>query len=232
MKKLLIICLSAALLASSLMAFSGCENEEAPTDAETVAPAEKDDDLYKVKIVDENGAPVVGATLMITDSKGIFINAATDTNGEASAEADASGLGVMIIDLPEGYKKPDTVSGAFHALFEDKKELTLAVGRETEELATYTFELKDQNGDPIIGASLQLCPDGTCLASRFVTDENGILKKDMKPDIPVDVKILSLPDGYEMPDVIADGFDGSGYHARIAAGEYKVTITVTNGNNE
>ncbi len=226
-KKILVLLLSLSLMLSCIAFLIGCDvSEEETTEAETKA---EEDGAYTVTLVDSDGAAVVGASIMITDSKSVFISGTTDQNGSFSAESDAEGLGVMIVSLPSGYEKPEAVSGALHAVFGDKKELSVTVKKETTEVVTYKVTVVDQNGKGVFGVELQLCPNGTCLADKFVTDENGVCTKDMKPNLPVDIKVVSLPDGYEEPDVLAES---GGYHAKLEAGKTEITITVTKGNNE
>ncbi len=226
-KTALSLIMSLALILSLSAFIIGCEVSEEETAGETETKAETDG-AYTVTLVDNDGAAVVGASIMITDSKSVFISGTTDQNGSFSAESNAEGLGVMIVSLPGGYEKPETVSGALHALFGDKKDISITVQKETDEVVTYKVTVVDQNGNAVYGVELQLCPNGTCLADQFITDENGTCTKDMKPGLPVDIKIKELPDGYEMPDVLEE----SGYHAKIEAGESEITIEINKGNNE
>ena len=85
----------------------------------------------------------------------------------------------------------------------------------------YTVKVVDQNGDVVEGMSIQLCPNGVCLAEKFVTDANGEITVKLNAGYSVDVKLEGL-DGYVLPAPIKDS-----YHAVIAAGETEVTVTVT-----
>ena len=116
-----------------------------------------------------------------------------------------------------------------------KKEITVtaktveeAVIKAVEELGApsadkieYTVKVVDQNGDAVVGMSIQLCPNGVCLAEKFVTDANGEITVKLNAGSAVDVKLEAL-EGYVLPVSVNDP-----YHAVIAAGETEITITVT-----
>ncbi len=178
---------------------------------------------YTVTIVDNENNPVAGATIMITNSSDVFVNGTTDANGKFSSDTNGSNLGVMIVNLPDGYDKPATVSGAMHATFGESKSITITVNKKVNVTVTYTVKIVDQDNNAVVGAELQLCPNGTCLSDKFVTNDSGVCTKDLSPDLPVDVKIVSLPEGYTKPEAV----DANGYHGKIAAGETEIIIKVT-----
>lgn len=60
-------------------------------------------DVYTFTLVDEDGNPVVGATVMLRSNTDITL--VTDANGQVSAEfTDVGGVTAVIDSLPSGYK--------------------------------------------------------------------------------------------------------------------------------
>ena len=176
---------------------------------------------YTVTIVDGDNNPVEGVRLVITDGKN-FPTVVTDASGKASTELPEGSISVMIAGVPDGYVKPEKVSGSYHGVFASgKTELTVEIGKEVSNKVAYTVKVVDQNGDAVEGMQIQLCPDGVCLADQFITDANGEISKEMAPGKNVDVKLYPL-EGYTLPTE-----NDHGYHAVIATGETEITITVT-----
>lgn len=59
---------------------------------------------------------------------------------------------------------------------------------------TYKAYVKDQNGDPVVGALLNFCIDDLCMPSD--TNADGLAKNKYLPGTEVHVAINTLPDGY------------------------------------
>ena len=180
------------------------------------------DKTYTVTVLDGENTPVVGVKLVITDGNS-YPTATTDKDGKASVQLpEATTVSVMVTSVPNGYVKPEKVSGVYHGVFASgATEFTLTVEKEKDNKVAYTVKVVDQNGDAVEGMSIQLCPNGVCLAEKFVTDANGEITVKLNAGYSVDVKLEGL-DGYVLPAPIKDS-----YHAVIAAGETEVTVTVT-----
>ncbi len=228
-KRILCLLLVFSLMLCIPAIFAGCNSGEGKdtsgsnnTEQPTSTTSANNDNAYTVTIVDNEGNPVSGVSLMITNTTDVFKDGTTDSNGKFSAEVTGTNLGVMIVNVPDGYEKPAATNGVLHAMFENGKSVSVTVNKKANTKVTYTVKVVDQNGDAVEGATLQLCPNGTCLADNFTTDANGACTKDLSPNLPVDVKIVTLPDGYTKPEAL-----NNGYHAKIEAGEAEVTITVT-----
>ena len=84
-----------------------------------------------------------------------------------------------------------------------------------------TATVVDQNGDAVVGASIQLCVGSVCL-SASTTNEDGEIEGTFKSEGKIKVKIVSLPDGYVMPSAI----DADGYHFHFDAGETDIEIEI------
>ncbi len=222
MKRLLSFLLLLCLLCSA-MAVAACNGGTTPPDNDNKEDPPANDNTYTVTVVDADGTPLSDVKLMITDNKSIFKTVTTDASGKASAEitGDGAGLGVTIVSLPKGYKKPDAVGG-LHATFAGQKAITITVEKELDDSqkTTYTVTVVDANGTPVAGVSVQLC-HSTC--QTFTTDAEGRVACLGEPNLWWDIKILALPDGYGMPSELP-----SGYHARIEEGQTAVTVTLTN----
>ena len=180
------------------------------------------DSTYTVTVLDGDNTPVEGVKLVITDEK-TYPTATTDKDGKASVQlpADAK-VSVMVTSVPNGYVKPEKVSGVYHGVFASgSTEFTLTVEKEVDNKVEYTVRVVDQNGDAVVGMSIQLCPNGVCLAEKFVTNENGEITVKLTPGSAVDVKLEGL-EGYTLPTPVKDS-----YHAVIESGVTEATVTVT-----
>jgi hypothetical protein len=78
---------------------------------------------------------------------------------------------------------------------------------------TYTVTVLDQNGDPVVGAKLQICDDNGC--KLMTTGENGVAQSSYK-ESNYHITILKLPAGYES--------DGTEFYFEE---DNTLTITVT-----
>ncbi len=228
-KRILCLVLVLSLMLCIPAMFAGCnssENKDTTANNGTETPngttSSGSDNAYTVTIVDNEGNPVSGVSIMITNVSDVYLNGTTDASGKFSTESTGKDLGVMIVSVPDGYEKPAATNGAIHAMFNNDKSVSITVNKKVNVTVAYTVKIVDQNGDAVVGATLQLCPNGTCLADNFTTDDNGVCTKELSPDLPVDIKIVTLPDGYTKPAALDNG-----YHAKIEAGKTEVTITVT-----
>ena len=179
------------------------------------------DSTYTVTVLDGDNNPVEGVKLVITDEK-TYPTATTDKDGKASVQLPAGAkVSVMVTSVPNGYVKPEKVSGVYHGVFASgATELALKVEKEADNKIEYTVKVVDQNGDAVVGMPIQLCPNGVCLAEKFVTDANGEITVKLNPGYSVDVKLEGL-EGYTLPVTVKES-----YHAVIASGETEVTVTV------
>ena len=180
------------------------------------------DKTYTVTVLDGDNSPVEGVKLVITDGKS-YPTATTDKDGKASVQLpEATTVSVMVTSVPDGYVKPEKVSGVYHGVFASgATEFTLKVQKEADNKVTYTVRVVDQNGDAVVGMPVQLCPGGVCLAEKFVTDENGEISVKLNAGVAVDVKLEGL-DGYTLPTPVKDS-----YHAVIESGATEATVAVT-----
>ena len=180
------------------------------------------DSTYTVTVLDGDNTPVEGVKLVITDEK-TYPTATTDKDGKASVQLPAGAkVSVMVTSVPNGYVKPEKVSGVYHGVFASgSTEFTLKVEKEADNKVDYTVRVVDQNGDAVVGMSIQLCPNGVCLAEKFVTNENGEITVKLTPGSAVDVKLEGL-EGYTLPTPVKDS-----YHAVIESGVTEATVTVT-----
>ena len=178
---------------------------------------------YTVTIVDENNTPVEGVRVILTNGTTFTPAVSTDANGKASAEFDEENIVVMILNVPEGYEKPDKVDGTtYHGVFaSDSNELTIQLEKKVTNKVAYTLTIVDDNGDAVEGMEIQLSPGRIWISTPFLTNENGQITVEITPDYDVYVRLFAL-DGYTLPEA-----DEDGYHAIIPAGETCIEIEVT-----
>lgn len=211
-------------VALSIAALASCSETENNNDNQPSAS----ENVYTVTLVDNDGKPVSGAELLFHGKDdGSFNRAKTDEDGKAKAEVESEKVLVSIVSLPTGCVKPEpTVEGSYHASLENgKKEITLTIERTSSKTVTYTVNLVDQHGNAVEGATIQVCHGSTCESAK-PTDENGKMTIDLVEGLALDVKVYTLPSGYEAPEEI----DSNGYHARIEAGSTEITVSVTKTN--
>ena len=179
------------------------------------------DKTYTVTVLDGDNNPVEGVKLVITDGKS-YPTTTSASDGKASVQLpEATTVSVMVTSVPNGYVKPEKVSGVYHGVFASgATEFTLKVEKEADNKVEYTVKVVDQNGDVVVGMPIQLCPNGVCLAEKFVTDANGEITVKLNAGYSVDVKLEGL-EGYTLPVTVKES-----YHAVIASGETEVTVTV------
>ena len=220
----LVICMLAAVC--SLTACGGKDNnDDVSNDNNNDNGGNKNvttDKTYTVTVLDGENTPVEGVKLVVTDGKS-YPTATTDKEGKASVQLPADvTVSVMVTSVPNGYVKPEKVSGVYHGVFaKNSTEFTLKVEKEVDNKVEYTVRVVDQNGDAVVGMSIQLCPNGVCLAEKFVTNENGEITVKLTPGSAVDVKLEGL-EGYTLPAPVKDS-----YHAVIESGVTEATVTVT-----
>jgi hypothetical protein len=175
---------------------------------------------YTVTIVDGDNNPVKDAKVIFTDGSTFTQPVATDANGKASTQLPEGTISVMISTIPDGYEKPEKVSGPYHGVFaSNSTELTIEVEKKASEKVEYTITVIDTNGDAVVGMEVQICPGGVCLAQNYFTNEDGEITVEIAPGNEVHLKLHDLA-GYTLPE--ADG----GYHAVIEADETEIVIEI------
>ncbi len=219
---LLVVCMLASVLTLTSCKKSSDDdnNDQSNDNGGTTTTTDK---TYTVTIVDGDNSPVEGAKLTMTDGK-TYPSATSDKNGKASVSfpEGTTTVSVMVTSTPDGYEKPEKVSGSFHGVFASgSQELTITLTKKTEAKETYTVRVVDQNGDAVVGMEVQLCPGGVCLADKFITDANGEISKELEPNLSVSVQLKDMS-GYILPTPTSGT-----YHAVISEGSYEVEITVT-----
>ncbi len=179
---------------------------------------------YTVTVVDTNGNAVEGVSLMITNMVAVPVTGKTDANGKLTANVEGDGMGVVVSSVPNGFIKPEKLSGSmFNIIFpENSKEVTLTLEKAAVEETLYTVTIKDQNGNSVKDVSLQLCFGGTCQTAPL-TDDNGVCTLNLPNPEDVTLKILSVPEGYEKPEATIEG----GYHYAFTNGEVRAEIIIT-----
>ena len=151
---------------------------------------------YTVVVKDQNGAFVKGANVNLLVNGVATVAKNTDANGAAVfAYAPAAVVKAVINSVPEGYEMGEATEFDFAA---NANAVTI---NNIVKLTNYTIVLKDQFGEPIVGANVQVCAldeegnAGVC-ATPVDTDEDGVAVFAMKPAAGFKAQINSLPEGY------------------------------------
>ncbi len=126
-------------------------------------------EIYTVKVVDTDGAPISGVTVFVGDRF-----AATDENGIAVFQL-AKGAYVCVVAIPNGYTA-DTTSFAFN----DKKDITVVLtkGAGTDDpndptKQAYSVTVTDYNGKPMKNVAVKFM-SGDTLCAMATTDDSGV----------------------------------------------------------
>ena len=217
-KKFLILALVFCMMAS-MLALTSCKKDDTDdTDGTNQGTNENNDNTptaapaYTITIVDGANAPVAGVKVMVDPTYKTYTS---DENGKIAFDTDKTGLKVMILSSPDGYEH----SSEPVSFKSGSKELKLTVSKVADDKVTYSVTVLDQNGDPVVGAGVQLCYNGVCL-TPVNTNASGVAENSLKSGFEVSV-LLTLPEEYSATPVSGD------YHAVIPEGQTEITVTVT-----
>ena len=205
-KKMIAVVLTIAMAACLLCACVGTEGGETNNTTEAL----QGEATYTVTIQDQNGNPVPSVICQFVDKDGTTQLAVTAADGKISHTSAVEITSVELTSIPDGY-----TASATTVSFEGKTELTVTLQAEQEQdtNVTYTVTIVDQNGNPVVGATIQLCDDENCKLP-VVTDESGIAVCSYE-QADYHVTITELPAGYSS-DVTEFELNG----------ESEITITV------
>ncbi|MBC1920463.1 LPXTG cell wall anchor domain-containing protein [Listeria booriae] len=152
-----------------------------------------DKGAIKVLKVDQDGKPLAGAEMTLTDETGAKVVQVTDQDGKARFDVVAN----KTYDLKET-KNPK----GYHGIFEEKGITIEKDGQVFEYTAKNTLDkgtievLKvDQDGKPLAGAEMTLT-DETGAKVVQVTDQDGKAKFDVVANKTYDLKETKNPKGY------------------------------------
>ncbi len=147
---------------------------------------------YTVTVVDQNGDPVSGAVIYFYPQGGVDFPMGTKDNGTVSYTTDKQ-VKFSVYSLPDNYEYDDM---SIKQSFGNDGKITVTVTRNEPEITgvSYTVRVVDQNDNPVVGASVQMCSDKGCIPLEL-TDENGESVKIIDAD-NFKAQIQSLPEGY------------------------------------
>ena len=179
-------------------------------------------DNYVITVVDEDNNPVKGVKFTFSNGSNVFLLAETNDEGKAIAPSSIDGsVGAMILSVPDGYEKPDKISGSnYHIEFKaGEKSATLVLKKLADNTLTYTVKVVDQNGEYVEGIEVQLCYDGICLPA-VATDSKGEITKNITTTGTISILLYDL-EGYTLPE------KKDGYHEFVEAGQTSIVIEIT-----
>lgn len=174
---------------------------------ETTEPTVNDGKVtYTVKVVDESGAPVVGA--MVQLCKEACVPSITDAEGVATYSLAKDDYKVSFVQMPEGY----TAEKAEFYFNEGSQSMTITLKAADSDKVTYTVKVVDEAGAPIVGAMVQLCKEA-CVPA--VTNAEGVATYNLAKE-DYKVSFIQVPAGYTA--------EQTEYY--FAADSYELTITL------
>lgn len=185
--------ISAMMLIVALVAcvMCGCGNDaQNPSEPENTAMS-AGDVLYTVTVMDQNDNAVSNVVLQFADVNGDTQLAVTGENGIVAVDSEVSLASVTLTSIPDGYTSTVTVVD-----FNGESAITIVLQAEEEASTdvTYTVTVKDQNGSPVPGVTVQLCDDEACKLP-VVTDADGVAVCTY-PESNYHVSLTELPGGY------------------------------------
>jgi hypothetical protein len=102
--------------------------------------------LYTVLVIDQNGAPVSGVGVQLCSDAGCQMPDATGANGIVTFTTVTDNYKAQIANVPAGYVSPG--SDVKFVLLNNSAIITI------ERSATYIVNVKDQFGNPVVGATV------------------------------------------------------------------------------
>ncbi len=228
MKKLLALILCFAMLLSFAAILTSCGTPETPENPDEGNPPDNGGGenggnegnqttkvTYTVKFVDEDGAAIKGLTVRFVRDNVASEDIVTDNKGEAKIDLEESrNVRVELVSF-DGWVEPAARKLTFGRMYDLEVEL------EEDTSFTLTATVVDENGDAIVGATVQLCVGSVCLQAAE-TNEDGEIFGTFSTEGKIKVKVISLPDGYVMPETN----DDEGYHFYFTEGETDIEITI------
>lgn len=153
---------------------------------------------YSVKVVDQNGDPVKDAMINFYPEGGTSFFYLTDKDGKTEGYRTDKKVSASVSVVPDGYEY-DKIGQKLS--FDKDGNLVITVTKLAEEKTEYLIRVIDQNGNPVVGAKIQICvPYGSCAILENVTaDANGEVLNAIKEVEGYEAQIASLPDGYTDP---------------------------------
>lgn len=146
---------------------------------------------YTVTVVDQNGDPVKDVMINFYPKGGTSFFYLTNKEGATDAYRTDKEVTVSVGNIPEGYTYDNLGN---KQSFDKDGNLVITVNKVQGVL--YTIRLVDQNGNPVVGAGVQMCiPGGSCVPFDNLTDADGVATKTMIEN-SFKAQITSLPEGY------------------------------------
>ncbi len=168
---------------------------------------------YSVTLKDIFGNPIAGVSLKFTygnESTEVVVSGA---DGKATKKIDTyDDVIVEFVDLL-GYGNLSKAKRNLNG--ETEKTLVLPT------VATLT--VVDADGNPIEGVEVQICHN-VCIPPQ-PTNAEGVVKGSIDSTERVKVNIVSVPEGFVVPEVI-DTYANTPIHAYFAEGEYTLTLVL------
>ena len=168
---------------------------------------------YTVTLNDIFGNPIEGISLKFTYGDSETEVVVSNAEGKATKKIDTyDDVIVEFVDL-RGYgnlaKAKRNLNG--------ETEMTIVLP------TVAVLTVVDPDGNPREGVSVQLCHN-VCIPPQ-PTDANGVVKAGITSTEKVKVNIVSIPEGFVIPEVIGE-FAGTPIHAYFDQGVYTLTLTL------
>ena len=187
----LLLVISMILSVLSLTACNKDKGNDGDKGKENVTNNGNTDKTYTVTVLDTDGAPVEGVSIMISTTYEIKT---TDNSGKISFESETGDVSIMVTSIPNGYEDLKLKQINFTS---EIRNLTIKLEK-TPEVKTTVCQItvKDQYGNAVANVGMQLCNE---ICTPCFTDENGVANITLKEGVEYKVEILNVPEGYSAP---------------------------------
>lgn len=208
MKKII----SVMLVLAMMLCLFACNNDKKNPEKND-PPAKDEKTTYTVRVIDDKGNPVAGVRVTFCPKGSTEVPWPTDAEGKAEYKSSKE-MTVKLTEAPAGFEY-DKIN--FAQSFDENNMLTIVLSAKAEEEGpVFLITVVDQNGDPVVGASVAMCDMLDSCRTPVTTDSEGNATYPLE-DGEFKAKIISLPEGYEAENL--------GEYEYFVDG--KVTFTVT-----
>jgi hypothetical protein len=186
MKKIL----SLILVFAMMLCLVACKGNDNPP--EGGGDQNKDEKTtYVVTVVDNEGNPIPGVSVIFCPKGGVEMPWPTDAEGKASQKTSKE-MTAKLTELPVGYEF-DKLGQTLQFDTEGKLTITLTA------LAPFIIKVVDQDGNAISGVKVQMCDAGGSCRMPTTTGADGTASYPFEKG-DFHAQLTTLPEGYSVED--------------------------------
>ena len=151
---------------------------------------------YTVRVIDESGNAVDGVKITITPKGGTAVPFPTK-DGVVEYKT-AKEITAAVTELPDGYEY-DNLNKAL-SFDENGMAIVVIAKKQSASDKFFVITVVDQNGDPVVGASVTMCDTSNLCKPATKTGEDGTASYAFSEG-EYKARIISLPEGYTVENI-------------------------------